>query len=235
MEFKDISNENERLISEPINLALDRLEEKDFVFCSFQYKKGKDDIKKEFPMISSKASLELRQKEDIYPLENIFIEGGLLPKGFHFSSLELSIIKKIDSSMINPLDFRMIGLSIENSKLFLEEKSYPNIGTSYPSLLGLFFNFEVKRLRGISYHDEGEYILETKDVRGTMKASDRNFYTTKYTKEGSTLKKVEIENIRELIKSCNEILEQKKQMKEFSDLEIRFINWAVELLERKGL
>ena len=235
MELKDISNENDKLISEPINLAFDRLEEQDFVFCSFQYKKEKNSIDKDSPKIWSKNIIELTQQEDIYPLEQIFIEEGLLPKDFHFSTLNLSILKKMNSSMINPLDFRMIGLSIDNSKLVLDEKSYPNIAISYPSLLGLFFKFEVKRLRGISYHDEGEYILETKDIGGEIRSSDRNFNTTKYLQKRNYLKKSEIEGMKRFISSKEEVLKQKKQMKEFSNLEIRFINWAAQLLERKGL
>lgn len=235
MELKEIPNGSELVISEPINLAFDRLEEKDFIFCSFQYKKDKDSIDMKAPKVWSKNSIELNQKEDIFPLEDILVEEGFFPEGFHFTSFALSVIKKVESSMINPLDFHEIVLSIESSKLFLPKESYPNMGKSYPSLLGLFFKYEVRRLRGISYHDYGENILEVKNLSGEVKTSDRNFNVTKYESKAHALKKVEIEDIRGLIGSRNELIKEKEENKEFTDLEVRFINWATQLLERKGL
>jgi hypothetical protein len=235
MEPKEISNENQKFTSEPINLAFDRLEEKEIEFCSFQYRKVKGDTDNDSPLISTKNAIELTQEEDIYPLEEIFIDVGLLPEGSHFTSLDISVLKKERSSTINPLDFREVVLRIEYSKISLDKKKFPNIGMSYPSLLALSLKFEIKRLRCISHHEKDDHILEAKNISGGIRASDRNFNSTKYTNKESYLKKVEIEEIRKIIKSVNNSLKLKEEMKEFTDLEIRYINWAVEVLERKGL
>lgn len=104
-------------------------------------------------------------------------------------------------------------LSIESSKLFLSKESYPNIAQSYSSLLGLFLNLSVKRLRGISYHDDDKNILEAKNISGEIRSSDRNFNVTKYESKKHASKKVEIEDIRELISSRSEILKRKKRIK----------------------
>ncbi|MDX9739207.1 MAG: hypothetical protein RBT33_02495 [Candidatus Dojkabacteria bacterium] len=235
MELKEILNESESVAPEAVDIAFDRLEEKDIVFCSFQYKKNKNTVDKDSPRVWSKSNIELNQEEDIYPLEQILVEEGFLPEDFHFSSLNLSILKRVNSSLINPLDFHEMTLSIESSKLFLSKESYPNIAQSYSSLLGLFLNLSVKRLRGISYHDDDKNILEAKNISGEIRSSDRNFNVTKYESKKHASKKVEIEDIRELISSRSEILKEKEKNKEFTNLEVKFINWATQLLERKGL
>lgn len=82
MELKEILNESESVAPEAVDIAFDRLEEKDIVFCSFQYKKNKNTVDKDSPRVWSKSNIELNQEEDIYPLEQILVEEGFYPKIF---------------------------------------------------------------------------------------------------------------------------------------------------------